>query len=114
MALLDEEGIDGLTMRRLAERIGSGVTTLYWHVDTKDDVVDLALDAIFGELPPAPPADTDWRAAIVALLLDWRTAMLRHPGRRRCSSARRWGRTCSPGWSSCKRPWSAPGSPATI
>ncbi|MFE4493197.1 TetR/AcrR family transcriptional regulator [Streptomyces niveus] len=90
VALLDEEGIDGLTMRRLAERIGSGVTTLYWHVDTKDDVVDLALDAILGELPPggAAPgggtvgdgaADGEWRAAIVALLVDWRTTMLRHP-----------------------------------
>ncbi|WSM10287.1 TetR/AcrR family transcriptional regulator C-terminal domain-containing protein [Streptomyces sp. NBC_01716] len=82
VALLDEEGIDGLTMRRLAERIGSGVTTLYWHVDTKDDVVDLALDAILGELPPARPGDTggtEWRAAIVALLVDWRTTMLRHP-----------------------------------
>lgn len=81
VALLDEEGIDGLTMRRLAERIGSGVTTLYWHVDTKDDVVDLALDAILGELPPADGegADGEWRAAIVALLVDWRTTMLRHP-----------------------------------
>ncbi|MEV8362775.1 TetR/AcrR family transcriptional regulator C-terminal domain-containing protein [Streptomyces niveus] len=85
VALLDEEGIDGLTMRRLAERIGSGVTTLYWHVDTKDDVVDLALDAILGELPPGDgtsdgsAADDEWRAAIVALLVDWRTTMLRHP-----------------------------------
>ncbi|MFF2941752.1 TetR/AcrR family transcriptional regulator C-terminal domain-containing protein [Streptomyces niveus] len=85
VALLDEEGIDGLTMRRLAERIGSGVTTLYWHVDTKDDVVDLALDAILGELPPGDgaagnaAADGEWRAAIVALLVDWRTTMLRHP-----------------------------------
>lgn len=85
VALLDEEGIDGLTMRRLAERIGSGVTTLYWHVDTKDDVVDLALDAILGELPPGGAASGDgaaegeWRAAIVALLVDWRTTMLRHP-----------------------------------
>lgn len=81
VALLDEEGIDGLTMRRLAERIGSGVTTLYWHVDTKDDVVDLALDAIFATTPV--PAGTDrggeWRANVVAMLLDWRTAMLRHP-----------------------------------
>ncbi|MET9557585.1 TetR/AcrR family transcriptional regulator C-terminal domain-containing protein [Streptomyces sp. NPDC006645] len=80
VALLDEAGIDGLTMRRLAERIGSGVTTLYWHVDTKDDVVDLALDAILGELPPADGgAGLEWRAAIVALLVDWRTTMLRHP-----------------------------------
>ncbi|MFG2175320.1 TetR/AcrR family transcriptional regulator [Streptomyces niveus] len=85
VALLDEEGIDGLTMRRLAERIGSGVTTLYWHVDTKDDVVDLALDAILGELPPGDATsgegatEGEWRAAIVALLVDWRTTMLRHP-----------------------------------
>lgn len=93
--LLDEQGIDGLTMRRLAERLGSGVTTLYWHVDTKDDVVDLALDAIFAQLPPpdadqAPDAgreptpsripDPDhWREAIADLLHDWRAAMLRHP-----------------------------------
>ncbi|MEV0780995.1 hypothetical protein [Streptomyces sp. NPDC050428] len=54
----------------------SGVTTLYWQVDTKDDVVDLALDAIIGELPPADgAADLEWRAAILALLVDWRTTM---------------------------------------
>ncbi|MEU0933812.1 TetR/AcrR family transcriptional regulator C-terminal domain-containing protein [Embleya sp. NPDC005971] len=81
VALLDAEGIDGLTMRRLAERLGSGVTTLYWHVDTKIDVVDLALDAIFAETPlPAPAPDPDaWQADIVALLMDWRATMLRHP-----------------------------------
>lgn len=81
VALLDEEGIDGLTMRRLAERIGSGVTTLYWHVDTKDDVVDLALDAIFATTPVPTGTDRgdEWRADVVAMLLDWRTAMLRHP-----------------------------------
>ncbi|MGR7003217.1 TetR/AcrR family transcriptional regulator [Yinghuangia aomiensis] len=81
MALLDEQGIDGLTMRRLAERLGSGVTTLYWHVDTKDDVVDLALDAVFAETP-VPAGDPDpacWRDDISTLLHDWRAAMLRHP-----------------------------------
>lgn len=53
IALLDEEGADRLTMRRLAERLGTGSTTLYWHVKTKDDVLDLALDAIFAavEIP---------------------------------------------------------------
>ncbi|MGW0659475.1 TetR/AcrR family transcriptional regulator C-terminal domain-containing protein [Streptodolium elevatio] len=81
MALLDEQGIDGLTMRRLAERLGSGVTTLYWHVDTKDDVVDLALDAVFAHLqtPTGTPDPTRWREDIADLLHDWRAAMLRHP-----------------------------------
>lgn len=81
VALLDEQGIDGLTMRRLAERLGSGVTTLYWHVDTKDDVVDLALDAVFAHMP-APTGAPDaarWREDIADLLHDWRAAMLRHP-----------------------------------
>lgn len=54
--LLDQEGVAGLTMRRLADRLAAGSTTLYWHVATKDDVVDLALDHIFGEvrLPDGP------------------------------------------------------------
>ncbi|MFF3442727.1 TetR/AcrR family transcriptional regulator [Streptosporangium sp. NPDC002721] len=49
--LLDEEGADRLTMRRLAERLETAATTLYLHVETKDDVLDLALDAVFGEVP---------------------------------------------------------------
>nr|WP_240972352.1 TetR/AcrR family transcriptional regulator C-terminal domain-containing protein [Nonomuraea sp. FMUSA5-5] len=50
VALLDEEGVGRLTMRRLAERLDTGSTTLYWHVKTKDDVLDLALDEIFREV----------------------------------------------------------------
>ncbi|WP_326598326.1 TetR/AcrR family transcriptional regulator [Streptomyces sp. NBC_01803] len=78
VALLDEEGIERLTMRRLAERLGTGSTTLYWHVATKDDVLDLTLDALFGEVP-LPPRGDDWRADLRTLILAWRTAMLRHP-----------------------------------
>lgn len=79
--LLDEKGIDGLTMRRLAERLGSGVTTLYWHVSNKDDVVDLALDAIFAQMPQPSqtPGTGKWREEVAALLIDWRSSMLLHP-----------------------------------
>ncbi|MFI0420617.1 TetR/AcrR family transcriptional regulator [Spongiactinospora sp. 9N601] len=79
VALLDAEGVAGLTMRRLAERLGTGSTTLYWHVTTKDDVLDLALDAVFGEAR-LPSADAGgWRARARALMGEWRAAMLRHP-----------------------------------
>jgi AcrR family transcriptional regulator len=78
VALLDEEGADRLTMRRLAERLDTGSTTLYWHVKTKDDVLDLALDSIFGEFPP-PPATASWRADAAALVTAWRAVVLRHP-----------------------------------
>lgn len=81
VALLDERGIEGLTMRRLAERLGSGVTTLYWHVDNKEDVVDLALDAIFVQLPKSSKEiqPGEWREEVIALVIDWRAAMLNHP-----------------------------------
>lgn len=78
VALLDDEGMDRLTMRRLGERLGAGATTLYWHVATKDDVVDLAVDAIFGEAR-VPEATGRAREDITALLDAWRAAMLRHP-----------------------------------
>lgn len=79
VALLDDEEAAGLTMRRLAERLGAAHTTLYWHVATKDDVVDLALDHIFGEVPIPGTRATDWRVDVRSLITDWRAAMLRHP-----------------------------------
>jgi AcrR family transcriptional regulator len=78
--LLDAHGLDGLTMRRLADRLGSGVMSLYWHVDSKEDVFDLALDAVLEYRgPPEADASRDWRADIVHMLEDWRASMLRHP-----------------------------------
>lgn len=79
VALLDEEGMGRLTMRRLAERLQVGATTLYWHVATKDDVVDLAVDAIFGEAGVPGHGTASPREDIAALVHDWRRAMLRHP-----------------------------------
>ncbi|UZN59873.1 transcriptional regulator [Streptomyces albus subsp. chlorinus] len=79
VALLDDEGMGRLTMRRLAERLQVGATTLYWHVATKDDVVDLAVDAIFGETQ-VPDRHADSPREDIATLVDgWRKAMLRHP-----------------------------------
>jgi AcrR family transcriptional regulator len=79
VALLDDEGIERLTMRRLAERLGVVAPSLYWHVDTKDDVIDLAVDAIFGEVPPGVGSAVEWRDDVIAVLAAWRAAMLRHP-----------------------------------
>ena len=69
-----------MTMRRLADRLGSGVMSLYWHIDTKEDVFDLALDAVLeyrGFSQTGEPGN--WRAEVVHMLEDWRASMLRHP-----------------------------------
>ncbi len=78
--LLDTGGTAGLTMRGLADRLGSGVMSLYWHVDNKEKVFDLALDAVLAYRDPAQHVEAhDWRRHIVHLLEDWRASMLRHP-----------------------------------
>jgi AcrR family transcriptional regulator len=67
-------------MRRLADRLGAGVMSLYWHVDNKEDVLDLALDAVLDYRgPPQSDDPQDWRTEIVHMLEDWRASMLRHP-----------------------------------
>lgn len=78
--LLDAQGVGGLTMRRLADRLGSGVMSLYWHVDNKEDVFDLALDSVLDYRGPPPIVESqDWRGEVVHMLEDWRASMLRHP-----------------------------------
>ena len=77
--LLDAQGVDGLTMRRLADRLGAGAMSLYWHVGNKDEVFDLALDAVLEYRRPATAESQDWRADVVHMLEDWRASMLRHP-----------------------------------
>jgi len=44
VALLDAEGADALSMRRLAARLGSGATSLYWYVANKDELLELAAE----------------------------------------------------------------------
>lgn len=78
--LLDAQGLDKLSMRRLADRLGAGVMSLYWHVDSKEDVFDLALDTVLEYRGSPQPADAgDWRSDITHILEDWRESMLRHP-----------------------------------
>ncbi len=78
--LLDAQGLEGFSMRRLADRLGSGVMSLYWHVDNKETVFDLALDSVleYSEQRQIGGME-DWRLEVVHLLEDWRASMLRHP-----------------------------------
>ncbi|MQW90737.1 TetR/AcrR family transcriptional regulator [Sinorhizobium saheli] len=77
--LLDAEGLEGLSMRRLADRLGAGAMSLYWHVANKEQVFDLALDSVL-EYRASPHVEPrDWRGDVVHMLEDWRASMLRHP-----------------------------------
>ncbi|NJP98205.1 TetR/AcrR family transcriptional regulator [Nonomuraea sp. FMUSA5-5] len=75
--LLDEEGLDNLSMRRLGSRLGAGATSLYRHVASKDELLELALDAVYEELPL--PDTGDWRTTVTEVARAMRATILRHP-----------------------------------
>ncbi|MFJ3218551.1 TetR/AcrR family transcriptional regulator [Kitasatospora sp. NPDC086801] len=79
ITMLDAEGIEALSMRKLATRLNAGATSLYRHVATKDELMELAVDEVFGEIT-LPPADSpDWRAAATEAAGAFRATALRHP-----------------------------------
>ncbi|WP_329411534.1 TetR/AcrR family transcriptional regulator [Streptomyces sp. NBC_00704] len=80
--LLDAEGLARFSMRRLAAELNVTAMSVYWYVDTKDDLLELAMDTAFGELadlPDAQDADADWREQIRALATAYRALLVRHP-----------------------------------
>lgn len=80
LALADAEGIDAVSMRRIAEALGVGTMTLYYYVRTKDDLIALMDDALTGEcLIPPGKLPKDWRAAMTAIARETRRVFVRHP-----------------------------------
>ena len=76
--IADEEGIEALTMRRLGQRLGVEAMTLYYHVGSKDELLNGLVDIVTSEFELAPPG-TDWKAAIRATALSGYEALTRHP-----------------------------------
>ncbi|WP_460067500.1 TetR/AcrR family transcriptional regulator [Streptomyces sp. YKOK-I1] len=79
--LLDAEGLAKFSMRRLAAELNVTAMSVYWYVDTKDDLLELALDATFEgmELPDPSKKDEDWRDQLRALARSYRALLVRHP-----------------------------------
>jgi AcrR family transcriptional regulator len=77
--LLDAEGVDGLSMRRLGARLGSGATSIYWYVKNKDELIVLAVDEVFAEIELPDPAGDGWREAVLTSARGLRAMILRHP-----------------------------------
>jgi AcrR family transcriptional regulator len=80
LRLLDTEGIDALSMRKLGAGLGVGATSLYWHVANRDELIELVIDQMFGELdlPDAGEA-RHWRTAVEGYARSMRATALRHP-----------------------------------
>jgi AcrR family transcriptional regulator len=77
--LLDREGLAALSMRRLGDELGAGAASLYWHVGSKDGLLDLVLDEIIGEGKVPDPDPPRWREQLKEVAREHRRVTLRHP-----------------------------------
>ena len=78
VAVADAEGLDALTMRRLAQELGVEAMSLYYHVANKEDILDGMVEMVFSEIE-LPPDATDWRTAMLQRAGSLRAALTRHP-----------------------------------
>ncbi|MER6251147.1 TetR/AcrR family transcriptional regulator [Streptomyces sp. NPDC001584] len=89
--LLDADGLARFSMRRLAAGLGVTAMSLYWYVDTKQDLLELALDSALGELEPPPETaasaaesaveggEPGWPGWLRALARGYRHVLADHP-----------------------------------
>ena len=78
-AVADRDGLDGLSMRRVAQDLGVTAMTLYTYVPGKDELVELMLDAAYLAMPREPHGRRRWRARVRQVAEDNRALYERHP-----------------------------------
>ncbi|MET8044005.1 TetR/AcrR family transcriptional regulator [Micromonospora sp. NPDC005215] len=77
IALADEGGLEAVSLRKVAARLNAGPMRLYGYISTKDELLDLMVDEVHGEiLPGGQPGD--WRETLRVLAHRTRQAALRH------------------------------------
>ena len=79
--LLDEAGTDGLTVRALASRLGVQAPALYWHVPSKQALLDEMATRIWrhiGDVMAGLPADLPWREVMTTYAVTVRSELLGH------------------------------------
>ncbi|MEV0616370.1 TetR/AcrR family transcriptional regulator [Nonomuraea sp. NPDC050404] len=80
LRLLDEEGVGALSMRRLGAVLNAGATSMYTHVANKDELIELVVDEVYGEVEVPSAAEAGgWREAVAGCARSMRATLLRHP-----------------------------------
>ncbi|MFE3907164.1 TetR/AcrR family transcriptional regulator [Streptomyces sp. NPDC059153] len=79
VTLADGEGLEAVTMRRVAAQVGAGAMSLYSYAPDKETLLELMVDHVSGELTVTEPPSGDWRADLKTIAHLQRAHMLRHP-----------------------------------
>jgi AcrR family transcriptional regulator len=78
LEMVDAEGVDALTMRRLGQELGRDPMSLYRYAENRAALLDGVAELVLGELT-LDPSDSDWKAQLRQFAHDLRTLALRHP-----------------------------------
>jgi AcrR family transcriptional regulator len=78
IGLADRDGIESISMRRLAQELGVEAMSLYTHVRNKDDLLDGMVDAVIGEIPTNADG-AGWKTSLRQMALAARVVVLKHP-----------------------------------
>jgi TetR/AcrR family tetracycline transcriptional repressor len=77
--IADKEGVDRLTMRRLAAELGVTPNTLYTYFPHKEALLDALIDDLLAGVDAGDPAEGDWRDGLVRVMDSSRRLLLAHP-----------------------------------
>jgi len=88
LTILDTDGADALTIRRLGQQLGTGAATLYWHIAGKQELGDLVYDRIMGEIELPVPDSSTWEDQLKDLARQAYRVMLSHNDAARLSIGR--------------------------
>ncbi|XVQ10441.1 TetR/AcrR family transcriptional regulator [Spirillospora sp. CA-255316] len=77
--IADAEGLEAVSIRRIAGELGVRAMSLYTHIERKEDLLDLMFDEVAGELLVEDPLPDGWREAISAIARRERDTLMRHP-----------------------------------
>src|SRR5437588_12847444 len=77
--IVDREGLDALTMRTVAHSLGTGAASLYAHVASKEELLELVIERVIGELRmPGEPDPARWQEQLKEYAREVRAVFSRH------------------------------------
>lgn len=79
LGIIDEAGVDALSMRRLASALGIEAMSLYHHFPDKDAILDGVVGRVFGEMRVAEPFPEEWMVMAEEMFVAFRRVLLEHP-----------------------------------
>src|SRR5262249_7179143 len=75
---LDESGVAGLSMRKVAQRLGTGAASLYAYVSSKDELLELVFDELVGAVELPEPDPERWRDQLMTMLHELHRVLVSH------------------------------------